>query len=93
MTWNEESIAKLQALLAQELTYTAIAKELRTTKEAVAGAVYRHIHKVPDTRKRHKRVTIRAEKTFAPPWTERSLTETWEERKARKKREAAKPPK
>lgn len=83
--WTTKEIETIEALKAEGLSYAEIAPRLGRTRNAVAGAVRRHIHKIPDTRQRHKpRIRTGANKGLTGTWTERALTETWAERKARR---------
>lgn len=87
--WTGPEVKRLESLLADGLSYARAAKRLDRSRVAIAGAVRRHIHKVVDGRSPEERNQRRVRKGNGRKtddqglWSERALTETWAERKAR----------
>lgn len=93
MTWDEDALKELRSYLAEgALSYRGIGKLMGCSRVAIAGAVRRYIHLIPDARppelrrrppeKRSPRKQKR--QTEQGRWTEHALTETWAERKAKR---------
>ena len=88
--WDDKQVEALRGYLAQELSYTRIGRKMGCKKGAVASAVRRHIYEIPDGRSIWSRKRIRKGSGRVPQiWNEHALTETWDERKARRQRENA----
>lgn len=81
MNWTDFAVERLKGLLADGLTYTQAAKRLRCSKGAVASAVRRKIHKVPDPRKsRRARLGDPDARLRATSYSDESMTQRWAKR-------------
>lgn len=91
MRWTPEAIETLKRLRSERLTFDQCAIQMGTTRGSIASAVRVHIQGLQDSRsERNKRVTNHDRMpTTLHMWSERALTETWPERKARLARERA----
>lgn len=86
--WDDAFVARLREMLAMKMTFSEIAEATGFSRNAVAGAVHRHVHGVIDTRRNRGRhnvgAVVRAPRAV---WTEEALTEPWAQRKFRKQME------
>lgn len=88
--WSENRIKQLRELRAQGLPFKECGKLIGVSRNAAIGAGRRYIDKIIDSRPtRAPRLRTGKGSLARPPdsWTERALTETWVERKARRARE------
>lgn len=75
MKWTPKQIERLQVFLMEGLSYARIGKRFGCSRLAIAGAVRRHIQKIPDSRRGLRQAQVM--------WTETRLTETYSDRKKR----------
>lgn len=93
--WTTRRIEVLRTLRAKGRTYEVCAHVIGCSRSAIAGGVRRHIDMIPDLRSNaqknaHKKHRVRKGKVVSSNWNERTLTETWAERKMRKQGELGK---
>lgn len=90
--WLDPEIKRLTVLRAEGVSYRQVSRKLGRSRSAVASAIRRYIHQIPDLRPSHRqpptKLRTRARVGVQAIWSERVLTETWAERKARRSREA-----
>lgn len=93
MRWTPEAIETLKRLREQGLSFTQVGLQMGRTRGSVAKGVWLHILRRKDWGPGHKRrgqprLRKGVHRTAKGDWTDRALTETWPERKARLAREA-----
>lgn len=89
MDWPQH-LDELRRLVSDEVSYRKIGKRFGCSRQAVAGAVRRHIYGIHDRRepwqqRRRCNGIIRVNSL----WSETALTEPWAVRKARRAAEAS----
>lgn len=96
MRWTPETIETLKRLRAEGLTFDQCASVMQTTRGSIASAVWIHVLGNSDKRpksakkgQRRRRLRNGKHLRVKDGWNEHALTETWEERKARRARERA----
>ena len=82
--WSDSDVDKLKALRAEGLSHAQVAQRTGRTRNAVASAVRRYVHGIPDLRKGRVKKRPNTGSGKASCWDESMLTEPYAMRKARR---------